>query len=108
MQSVIHSTCCSIDTTMFVSTDGLPGPGDDEQVREAGDAEAEVGARTGLPRVREGAPVAAADVDPQQRAGHRVEAGGEHDRVELAQRPRWCGCPSGVISSIGVSRRSTR
>ena len=26
MQSVIHSTCCSMDTAMFESTDGLPGP----------------------------------------------------------------------------------
>ena len=26
MQSVIHSTCCSIDTGMFDSTDGLCGP----------------------------------------------------------------------------------
>ena len=26
MQSAIHSTCCWIDTSMFVSTDGLPGP----------------------------------------------------------------------------------
>ena len=25
-QSQIHTTCCSIDTIMFVSTDGLPGP----------------------------------------------------------------------------------
>jgi hypothetical protein len=23
---VIHSTCCSIDSTMLLSTDGLPGP----------------------------------------------------------------------------------
>ena len=26
MQSVIQFTCCSIDTIMLVSTDGLPGP----------------------------------------------------------------------------------
>ena len=25
-QAPIQSTCCSIDTTMFDSTDGLPGP----------------------------------------------------------------------------------
>ena len=25
-QSAIHSTCCSIDTTMLDRTDGLPGP----------------------------------------------------------------------------------
>ena len=37
MQSAIQSTCCSIDTTMLLSTDGLPGPVIDEQVREAGE-----------------------------------------------------------------------
>ena len=26
MQSPIQSTCCSIETTMLLSTDGLPGP----------------------------------------------------------------------------------
>ncbi len=26
MQSAIHSTCCSIDSTMLLSTEGLPGP----------------------------------------------------------------------------------
>ena len=26
MHSVIQFTCCSIDTIMFVSTEGLPGP----------------------------------------------------------------------------------
>ena len=26
MQSAIQSTCCSIETTMLLSTDGLPGP----------------------------------------------------------------------------------
>ena len=26
MQSAIQFTCCSIDTIMLVSTDGLPGP----------------------------------------------------------------------------------
>ena len=26
MQSAVHSTCCSMETIMFVSTDGLPGP----------------------------------------------------------------------------------
>ena len=37
MASVIQSTCCSIDTTMLLNTDGLPGAGDEEQVGEAGD-----------------------------------------------------------------------
>ena len=52
MASAIQSTCCSIDTIMLLSTDGLPGPVISEQVREPGDAEAEVGARAVGPLVR--------------------------------------------------------
>ena len=83
MQSAIHSTCCWMLTSMLVSTDGLPGPGDGEQVREPLHAETEVGARPGRPRVLQGAPAAAADVDAQQRAGHGVEAGGVDQHVEV-------------------------
>ena len=54
-----------------------------EQIRETGNTEAEQRARTRLPCVGEAHTVAPADVDPQQAAGHRVVAGGEHDRVEL-------------------------
>ena len=39
MQSLIHSTCCSIETIIFVSTEGLPGPLMREQVRKAGDSQ---------------------------------------------------------------------
>ena len=49
MQSATQSTCCSIDTIMFESTDGLPGPGDGEQVREPGGRDAEVRARARPP-----------------------------------------------------------
>ena len=94
MASVIQSTCCSIDTTMLLSTDGLPGPVIDEQVREAGEAEAEVGARAVGPLVAQRDAVAAADVDREQRAGHRVEAGGEHDRVDLVLALARCARPS--------------
>ena len=38
MQSEIHSTCCSMETVMLDSTEGLPGPGDHEEVGEAGGA----------------------------------------------------------------------
>ena len=68
---------------MLLSTDGLPGPVIGEEVREAGDGEAEVGARARRPTSR-------CSVRPprprmsmlEQRAGHGVEAGGEDDGVE--------------------------
>ena len=57
-------------------------PGDQEQVREAGHRQPEVGARPRGPGLLQRAAAAAADVDRQQGPGHRVEAGGEHDRVD--------------------------
>ena len=83
MHSVIQFTCCSIDTIMLVSTDGLPGPEIVKRFGNPTDAEPEIGARALGPRVAQRSAVAAADVDAQQRAGHRVEAGREHDAVEL-------------------------
>ena len=59
------------------------------------------------PLVAQREAAAAADVDREQRAGHRVEAGGEHDRVELVLARRRRAGRSAVIASIGVSRRST-
>ena len=59
-----------------------PGAGDEEQVREAGEADAEVGPRAPGPLVAQRDAVAAADVDRVQRTGHRVEARGEDDDVD--------------------------
>ena len=59
------------------------GPGDHEQVREPRRHQAEVGDRPVGPLLLQRQTVAAGDVDADDRAGHRVEAGGEHDRVEL-------------------------
>ena len=56
---------------------------DHEEIREARRAEPEVGNRAGRPLVAQGRPVPTTDVDRVERAGHRVEAGGEHDRVDL-------------------------
>ena len=107
-QSAIQSTCCSIEMTMLLSTDGLPGPVIVNRFGKPADHEPEVGARAVGPRVAERQAVAAPDVDAEQRAGHRVEAGGEHDGVELVLARRSCGCRDVVISTIGVFFRSTR
>ena len=50
---------------------------------------------------------AAADVDRWQRAGHGVEAGGEHDGVELVVLAAGAHAAFGVIASIGSALRST-
>src|ERR1700731_3842106 len=81
MQSATHSTCCSIDGSMLVSTEGLPGP---VMVKRLG--------KPAMPRPRYvfgpsrhfslSAWQGAADVDLQQRPGHRIEAGREHDRID--------------------------
>ena len=107
MQSAHHSTCCSIETIMLLSTDGLPGP----VIRK----------RLGKPAVwmpryvrgpsahfsaqRQAA--AAADVDVEHGAGHGIEAGGEHDAHRARSRLSETRTPHGVISSIGVRLRST-
>src|SRR5215207_6975028 len=59
------------------------GPGNGEEVRKAGDGDAEVGARPLGPLLPQRAASPAADVDVEQGPGHRVEAGGEDDAVEL-------------------------
>ena len=68
---------------MLLSTDGLPRPGDREQVGEPGHRDAEVRPRPGGPLRGERYPVPVPDVDRGQRTGHRVEAGREDDGVEL-------------------------
>ena len=77
--------------------------GDREQVREAGGGQAEVGAGPGRPRVAQRTPSRPRDVGREQGAGHGVEAGGEHERVELVRRRSVVRTPVGTISSIGVA-----
>ncbi|CAM5718662.1 hypothetical protein MAUB1S_00633 [Mycolicibacterium aubagnense] len=67
---------------MLDNTDGLPGPVIEEQVREAGGGEAEVGRRPLCPFVFQRESVSPGDVDGRHRAGDGVEARGEHQRVE--------------------------
>ena len=90
---------------MLLSTDGLPGPVMVKRFGKPADGEPEVGARPLRPRLAQRASAAPADVDAEQRAGHGVEAGGEHEAssvysASVVRRP------SGVIASIGVSRTS--
>ena len=59
--------------------------GHHEVVGEADRREPEIGGGTVGPLVLEFDALAAADVDVDDRAGHRVEAGREHDRIELAR-----------------------
>ena len=56
--------------------------GDGEQVRKAGDRDAKIGVRAVPPLLIQGAAAAALQVQRLQRAGHRVEPGGENDDVE--------------------------
>jgi hypothetical protein len=57
--------------------------GDGEEIRKAGDGDAEVGTRSVGPLVPQRAASPAADVDAEQGAGHGIEAGGEDDAVEV-------------------------
>jgi hypothetical protein len=68
---------------MLVSTDGLPGPEIVNRLGKPVHVQAQVGARPGTPGLAQRQAVAPADVHLQQGAGHRIEAGGEHDAVEL-------------------------
>ena len=103
MQSAIQSTCCSIETIMLLSTDGLPGPGDREQVREAGDARGRgrcAGRRAHSSRSVTA--VAPADVDrAAARRSSRRSRWRTRWRRARTRRPR-VRMPVGVISSIGV------
>ena len=58
------------------------GAGEGEHIREAGDHQTEVGARTARPFLRQGGAVADADVDFLQGSGHGIEAGGKHDGIK--------------------------
>ena len=94
MQSAIQSTCCSIDTAMFDSTDGLPGPVIMNRFGKPTRHQAEVGDRPVRPLVLQRDAVPAGDVDADDGAGHRVEAGGEDDRRRTRTTRRRCRCRS--------------
>jgi hypothetical protein len=81
-QSPIQSTCCSIDTIMFDSTDGTLRTGDGEEVREPGGRQAEIARRSVGPLLLQRLAAAPGDVHRHQRAGHRVESHRVDDRVE--------------------------
>ncbi len=57
MASATQSTCCSMETTMLDSTDGLPGPVIMKRLGKPADSMPEVGARPGAPRLLERDPV---------------------------------------------------
>ena len=107
MQSAIQSTCCSIDDDHVAEHRRAARPGDDEQVGEAGDRQAEVGARAVRPlRRASDTPSRPRMSIVEQRAGHGVEAGGEDDRVELVLAVRRAHAARRDLP-IGVARRST-
>ena len=56
MQSAIHSTCCSMETIMLLSTDGLVGPVIVKRFGKPAIAEAEVRARALRPGVAQRGP----------------------------------------------------
>jgi hypothetical protein len=58
------------------------GTGDGKEIRIARHLQTEIGPRPRLPVFPQQAPVAAADVHSQQRAGERIETGGEDDDVQ--------------------------
>ena len=79
---------------MFDNTDGLPGP---VIMKRLGNPDVispryVIGPWAHFSLQRHA--VASGDVDADDRSGHRVEAGGEHDRVELERLCRRCRCPS--------------
>jgi hypothetical protein len=70
-----------MQTGTLLSAEGLPGPVN-RFVREPRDRHAEVRAWAVLPLLLWRPVVSAADVDLDE-THHRVEAGGEHNRVQL-------------------------
>ena len=71
-------------TTMtLVKAEVLPGPAMLNRFGKAGDHQAQVVQRPGAPLVLDAQAAAAAQVQPHHRAGHGVEAGGQHQGVEF-------------------------
>src|SRR6266540_1871845 len=76
-QSAIQSACCSIDTIMLLSTEGLPGP---VMVKRFG--KPAMATRAFRPLLLQRPATSPADVDGEKGARHGVEARGEDDAVE--------------------------
>ena len=77
---------------------------DREQVREPHGLQAEQGVWSVGPRVAEQHAVASADVDAEQRAGHGVETGSEHDEVDVEVTLR--GLHSGLVDRLEGGREA--
>ncbi len=63
------------------------GTGDGEQIWETCHLKPQKGRRARRPRVAQGLTASTGDVDPVERAGHRIETGGEHDVVDMVVHP---------------------
>ena len=83
MASAMKSTCCSIDTTMFDSTLGLPGPVIMNRLGNPAATSPRYARGPSAHSSREAAAVTTAHVDAGERAGERVEAGREHEHVDV-------------------------
>ena len=105
-QSLIHSTCCSIDSTMLLNTDGDPGPVTMNMFGKPGGGHPQVRVRPGRPLLGQRDPADTPDVDPEQRPGDRVEPGREHDRVQLVAESAVVSPPA-YTDAIGADRMST-
>ncbi|MDZ7730067.1 MAG: hypothetical protein U5K37_02335 [Natrialbaceae archaeon] len=73
------------------------GPGDREQIREPGDAKAEVGLGAIGPLLLECDSIPALDIDLEQGAGHRIESRGEDENIQLV----------GVLGRLDSRRRDS-
>ncbi len=80
---------------MFASTDGLPGPLKVKRFGSLGIISPRNVTGPVRPQVAEPGAAGADRVDPAQRAGHRVEAGGEHQGVARMTRGGGVHCVGG-------------
>jgi hypothetical protein len=107
MQSAIQSTCCSIETIMLLSTDGLPGPVIANRLGKPATASpryvrgpsAHASCRVRPPRPRMSMPRSAPVIASKPVANTMLSSVYAASRVLR---------PSGVIASIGARRISTR
>ena len=82
-RSTTQSACCSIDTAMFDSTDGLPGPVIMNRLGKPATVRPRC-PRPVHPDVVDRLSAPAGDgMNRQDGAGHGVEPGGEHDHIDV-------------------------